>query len=200
MRRLAIGILACAIAGTTALATGVAITDDVRNTLTQIDTVPTKTQIDTAFGSGADPVTNLSAIAQDLDSDAGVRVRAIHGLGKYCASPCPSDDVVHEALVALINANKDESIGQPLVLLRAAVETLGALDIPADSSQPDVDLLVGLLDHTSRDIRASSARALRDLCNTTAVVPLRTRYTVESTEQVKLAISDALRVLEQCGQ
>lgn len=199
MRAVAIGLLACALGATTALATGVAITDDVLNTLTQIDTVPTKTQIDTAFGSGVDPVTNLSAIAQDTESDTGVRVRAIHGLGKYCSDPCDENDVVHQALVTLINSTKDETIGQPLVLLRAAIETLGALDVTATVSGSDVNLLVTLLAHTSRDIRAATARALRDLCNSNAVVPLRTRYTIEPTDQVKLAISDALRVLEQCG-
>ena len=80
------------------------------------------------------------------------------------------------------------------------METLGTLDVPPDVSLDDVGLLVGLLDHASRDIRAATARALRDLCNSNAVVPLRMRYTVEPTEQVKLAISDALRILEQCGQ
>ena len=47
--------------------------------------------------------------------------------------------------------------------------------------------------------RLRPIRALRDLCNSSAVFPLRTRYTAETTDQVKLAISEALRILGQCG-
>ena len=84
-------------------------------------------------------------------------------------------------------------MGSPVLLLRAAIETLGPMGVASD-----VGVLVPLLDHISRDIRAATARALRDLCNTQAITPLRVRYAKEQTDQVKLAISEALRILDQC--
>jgi len=190
--RTAIAALACTLAASLAFATG-AITDDVRDTLSQIDAIPTKTQLDDVLGT--DAKTGLSTIAKDLDEDTGVRVRAIHGLGKYCASPCDETDVVHASLTTLISETRNETLGEPVVLLRAAIETLGSLRVKDDAA-----LLTGLLDHPSRDIRAATARALRDLCNNQASTALRVRYTAEPTEQVKLAISEALRILQQCGQ
>jgi hypothetical protein len=121
-------------------------------------------------------------------------VRAIHGLGKYCTDPCNTGELAHESLRNLIDVSRNETVGEPVVLLRAAIETIGALRVAGDST-----VLIPLLDHPSRDIRAATARALRDLCNSQAVVPLRIRYTSEPTDQVKLAISEALRILGQCG-
>jgi HEAT repeat protein len=83
------------------------------------------------------------------------------------------------------------------LLLRAAVEALG---IARTGNPDDVPRLVPYLDHPSRDIRAATARALRDMCNTGAIVPLRTRYQNEQVDQVRLAISTALRDLGQCSQ
>jgi len=77
-------------------------------------------------------------------------------------------------------------------VLRATIEALGVLRVP-----DDVTLLVPQLNHPSRDIRAATARALRDLGNTQAIVPLRARYDQDQVDQVKVAISDALRVLGQ---
>ena len=185
-RTLAIALVASALAASVALATGTAnLTPEVRDALTSIDTVPTKSQIDSAFDP-ANALDSLSEISQDTQVDIGVRVRAIHALAKYCPDPCSTTELAHQSLSTLINNTSTETIGEPLVLLRAAIETIG--------------ILAPLLDHSSRDIRAATARALRDLCNPNAVFPLRIRYTTAGeTEQVKLAISEALRVLEQCG-
>lgn len=194
MKTLVATSLALGVAASVAFATGSVSTlsEHVKNTLTSIDTIPTRIELDHAFDGAALP--NLSSIAQDKDIDIGVRVRAIHGLGKYCAEPCNTAELAHQSLTTLIDASRNETIGESVVLLRAAIETIGVLKVSTD-----VVLLTDFLDHPSRDIRAATARALRDLCNNQAVVPLRIRYTAETTDQVKLAISEALRILGQCG-
>lgn len=196
MRALATIVLASGLAASLAFATGSTanLPVKVRDTLTSIDTVPTKDQLDFAFENQA--LSSLSTISQDVEVDVGVRVRAIHALAKYCPDPCSTTELAHQSLTTLINDTKNETVGEPVILLRAAIETIGTLKVSTDA-----DVLVQLLDHASRDIRAASARALRDLCNDSPLVTgrLRVRYTSEPTEQVKLAISEALRILGQCG-
>ena len=171
------------------------LSEQMQNTLTTIDTVPTSDQINTAFGGSQSALTNLSALAADDTSDTGIRLRAIHALAKYCtATPCAQNDVAHQSVLAVVSATNTESVGSPVLLLRAAIETLGPMGVGND-----VNVLVPLLDHTSRDIRSATARALRDICNTQAITPLRVRYAKEQIEQVRLAISEALRILDQCG-
>ena len=195
MRAILVGVLAIGSAASLALATGSTddLTEPVRNTLTTIDKIPTREQLDTAF-EGEPALSSLSTIAKNKSVDVGVRLRAIHALAKYCTAPCAADDVAHTSLTQLIGETQNETVGEPVILLRAAIETIGVLRV-----DEDVLLLRPLLDHPSRDIRAATARALRDLCNSQAVTPLRVRYTSEPTEQVKLAISEALRILGQCG-
>ncbi len=77
-------------------------------------------------------------------------------------------------------------------MLRGAIQALGPQRV-----QTDLALLVPLLDHPSRDVRAATAHALRDLCNTQAINPLRVRYNSEATDQVRLAIEEAEIVLQQ---
>ncbi|MDB4954238.1 MAG: hypothetical protein JWO36_1807 [Myxococcales bacterium] len=174
------------------------------NALSPIDSVPLKVTLDSVFNGAPQARDQLVAIAQDANGDIGVRLRAIHTLWKYCPfstspsmspGPCITTDPgwpVHLALVAMVPASPAAwpHSGADLLLLRAAIESLGLLKVSTD-----VDLLTPLLDHPSRDIRATAARALRDLCNPQATNPLRVRYAHENLDQVRLAISDALRVL-----
>jgi len=187
--------------GAAAVATGaVMLDDDARNTLTPIDSVPTKQQIDSAFDNNSQTaLTSLASIATDSQGefDIGMRLRAIHALAKYCGAPpdvpCANNDLAHQSVAAVITLTRTETMGSGVLILRAAIETLGGMKISSD-----VSTLIPLLEHPRRDIRAATARALRDLCNTQAITPLRARYSVESTDQVKLAISEALRILGQC--
>ena len=183
--------------GAVAIATGTTNLDpDQQNTLTTIDTVPTKAQIDSVFGATT-ALQKLTSIANDPDptADVGIRLRAIHALAKYCATtPCAANDVAHQSVAAVVTATATAHDGSQILLLRAAIETLGSMHVSADATT-----LTSLLDHPSRDIRAATARALRDLCNNQAITPLRARYSVEMTDQVKLAISEALRILGQCS-
>jgi hypothetical protein len=182
----------------------VQLSQQAQNTLTTIDSVPTREQLDAAFsGSTQTPLANLSALATDAGNGIGIRLRAIHALGKYCpAMPCVAGDTAHVSLQIVIDANRSATSGPNVLLLRAAIETLGAMRITDDASYliGNNGLNPSLLDHPSRDVRASTAAALANICNTSvATNPLRVRYSHEQTEQVKLAISEALRILGQCS-
>jgi HEAT repeat protein len=196
MRRSIFAFVAVCLGGAAAFAIGemTVFPQPVQDALTVIDTVPTKIQLDSVFPNG-DALPVLAAIAVDKNADTGIRLRAIHALSKYCPEPCSTTELAHQSLSDVIATSRNHSRGSEVLLLRAAIETIGTLEVDDDAA-----LLIQLLDHPSRDIRAATARALRDLCNTQAITPLRVRYTSESTEQVKLAISEALRILAQCTQ
>jgi hypothetical protein len=191
--------IALVLAALVAVATGdtlMNLSDQQAFALTTIDSVPSSQQLADATLTVPD---DLVAVAANLNDnyDTAVRLRAIRGLAVYCKSPgnsCPDTGSVHQALRTLISSNKDAHAGSDLLLLRAAIESDGPLKVSGD-----LDLLLPLLDHPSRDIRATTARALGDLCNTasTTVDRLRQRYQNESTDQVKLAISATLRILSQ---
>jgi HEAT repeat protein len=160
--------------------------------LTAIDTVPTADQLDRVFG---DPVADLAGFALDTSRNAGVRLRAIHALVHYCTPSPPTtcnQDPAHAPLIQIVTANATAISGSDLLMLRAAIESLGPMQVTTD-----LNLLYPLLNHPSRDVRATTALALGDLCNTNAVSYLRTRLQNESVDQVRLAISTALRVLNQ---
>jgi hypothetical protein len=173
---------------------------DYQAVLTTIDAVPTKPQIDQAFdGTGMQPLDTLRDLAIEPDPvtspvDPGIRLRAIHALAKYCTSaPCASTDPAHQAVITVLQQTQNATSGKDVLFLRAAIETLGLMKVSSD-----VTPLLDQLNHPSRDVRAATARALRDLCNPQAILPLRARYSSETTDQVKLAISEALRILGQC--
>jgi HEAT repeat protein len=175
----------------------VPLTELEEHTLTAIDSVPSRSQLSDLFNGDQQAVQGLTAIAEDGASDPGVRLRALHALGKYCplvaGQTCQASDPgwpAHEALASVLSGNIGEYQGTNLLLLRAAVESLGPLRVDTD-----INLLLPLLDHPSRDVRASTAHALGALCNTQAINALRVRYQHETVVQVRLAISDALRIL-----
>ncbi len=189
-----------------ALATGTvpSLPTEALNALTSIDTVPTRDQLDTAFQmNGLQPLPTLTDIVTSPDKtidasgvDPGIKLRAIHALAKYCtvATACTATDAAHQAVVGVIDDTRGAQTGAQVLMLRAAIETIGAMKVSTDAPE-----LQDLLNHPSRDIRAATARALRDLCNPQAITPLRARYSNEMTDQVKLAISEALRILGQCA-
>ena len=161
--------------------------------LTQLDEMPTKQQI--VGATAAEPVSVLGSLANDSTKDFGVRLRAIRSLPLFCAtSACKTGDPAYDALVRALDVQEPHA-GRRVLLLRAVVEALGA----TSTADPDaVSLLAPHLDHGSRDVRATTAHALRTICDTAAVPRLRRRYEVEQVAQVRLAISNALRDLSQC--
>ena len=187
--RLELFALAALALGTTAHGDTAQLSMQATNILMAMDVVPTPTELGSSF---TDPLDSLAQIAQGSSNDVGVRIRALHALSSYCTAPCDGSDTAHVALVDFITANAPNEDGTTVVMLRGAIEALGPQRVGTDLA-----LLVPLLEHPSRDIRAATAHALRDLCNTQAITPLRTQQAQESSDQVKLAISEALRVLSQ---
>jgi HEAT repeat protein len=154
--------------------------------LSGIDHVPSRSSLDLVLGP--DALEELIAIARGeaVDaSDPGLRARAYRALALY---PEPETAT---ALRAAVAEHADEEAGIDVIYLRAAVDSLAQVAGPAA-----VDDLVPLLDHASRDVRAASAIALGDTGSGDAVTPLRARLSVEDVGQVRLAIAEALRVLE----
>ena len=165
-----------------------------QSALTTIDTVPTYSQLQGHELVVPDDLITIAANTEQKFEPA-VRLRAIHGLAVYCTTQgvsCPASSPAHDTLTALIDTNGAAHAGADLLVLRAAIESLGPLQVPTDKAQ-----LVTMLNHPSRDIRAATARALADLRNCQAINDLRVRYQNESTDQVKLVISETLRILSQ---
>lgn len=182
-------------AGLTASGDVAQLTQPVINALTPIDSTPSSKQLNAVHNNDAqEALANLVAIALSENIDRGVQLRAVRALPQYCPLPCAPAHDAHATLITLITTPRyqDARVGSELLMLRATIEALGVLRVP-----DDVNLLVPQLNHPSRDIRAATARALRDLGNTQAIVPLRARYDQDQVDQVKFAISDALRVLGQ---
>jgi HEAT repeat protein len=104
---------------------------------------------------------------------------------------------VHDGLIAFIDGFPAAGYtAQDLLRLRAAVEALGATRSMLAS---DVTKLVPLLDHGSRDVRATVVRALGSLCSNAALGPLNAHSPDERSLQVKYAIAAAGQALGQCG-
>lgn len=174
-----------------------AISQPVFDALTPVDSLPSSQQLTMVFNnSPAEALSGLQQIANPPATvfvDRGVQLRAVRALIHYCATtPCPDTDPAHQTLLEISSVYAGARSGSDLLVLRAALESLGVLKVPQD-----IGVLVPQLQHPSRDIRATVARALRDLGNTQAITPLRARYNIEREPQVQTAISDALRVLAQ---
>ena len=199
MRKFAIVVVLLAALAAVAGTTSSALMPDQQEALTAIDSVPTKSLYDSLQLSEPLDESKLVAVATDGSASAGFRLRAIHALSTYCAvqsgSACPDKDPAHLTLTGLIAANGSAQSGADLLILRGAVEALGPM---GDTN--DAGMLTTLLNHPSRDIRATAALALGALCNTSSETAqaLHQRLTNESTDQVKLAISAALRMLSAC--
>lgn len=185
-----------------------ALPQAILEALTPIDSLPTVAALDHVFGSQPQPdtVSNLAMIALSADPtlDFGVQLHAIRALPDYCpvGQPCGAtpneplvhDTVVHATLIQLIAQYQAIAQAAPrdVLRLRAAIEALGLAGVSA-ALRSDEELLILFLNHPSRDVRATTAKALGTLCITFAVTPLRTRFAAETVAQVKLAISAALR-------
>jgi hypothetical protein len=170
--------------------------------LTSIDAVPSIDVLNDAFNTPADALANLQQLARDPAIEFGIAIRAIRALPGYCPAPpvsCGTGTGVHETLIWLIDDYQAllQPSPQDLLRLRAAVEALGATHTVLDS---DVDRLLPLLAHGSRDVRATVVGALRSSCNARATAALKALGLNEPSEQVQFAILSALQDLEHCGQ
>jgi HEAT repeat protein len=152
--------------------------------LSGIDFVPARNALDRALGEGA--VTELIALArgESDEADPGVRIRAYRALADY---PAPA---TQRALTEAVGQHAAFDRGIDLVYLRAAVDSLARVAGPEA-----LVTLAPLLDHPSRDVRAGAADALAETGAPGAVLALRRRLQIESVEQVRLALSAAIRAL-----
>ncbi len=168
-------------------ASQISIPEPAFDVLGAIDSVPQRDQVQRVFGDNA--LAELQRISMaNLDSvDAGVQIRAVRALTHF---------VEGRATVLLVLARPDVATAQRgtgVVLQRTAIEALALYN---DTS--DVALVIGFLDaEYSRDVRASAARALGLMGSQTAVEPLRSRFRVEQSAQVKIEISNSLHILGQ---
>jgi len=172
--------------------------------LTQIDGLPTAASLADAFAP-APALDDLVVLALNADRtvDVGVQLRAIHALPTFCPAglanraACGAGTVVHDTLIQIIDVQqRSQHAPQDVLALRAAVEALGATRSGLGS---DVTELIPLLGDGSRDVRATVARALHDICNMQAKAPLQARYSMEPVLQVRLEISNAIQDLGQCA-
>jgi hypothetical protein len=176
------------------------VSGQVTDALTQIDATPSKSTLNDMFPTPQAALDNLTQIATTTDPtvDHGVQLRAIRALPAYCpAAPAPcGTSPVHQTLLLLVADYGDSPHApQDIMRLRAAAEALGATRSQLDG---DVAALTPLLEDKSRDVRATVVRALGNVCNRTALVPLSNRYQNEETEQVRRAIRTAVGDLQQC--
>lgn len=178
--------------GTTAL-----LPPPVFQALTLIDAVPSKDALDDAFGRQA-PFDNLLSVALDRTIDLGIELRAIRALPAYCPlAPqiCGAGSPAHDALVALVASQSSPGTPPDLLRLRAAAEALGATH---SGLLDDATQLMSLLGNASRDVRATAIRAIRQVCNSDAIPPLKSYLPRESSPQVRIAITAAVQDLGLC--
>lgn len=154
---------------------------DVADILTGVDFVPGKPALDDVLD---DPNPDLIALAADTEMDPGLRMRAVRALALY-----PGLET-RTVLLAIIADNEDAASGTETLLVRAAMYALATIDGAAA-----VGPLAPLLDHPSLDVRADAAHAL-GLTGSPAADPfLRERRNIETSEQARWAIEEALRTL-----
>lgn len=157
--------------------------------LSGISFVPSRSNLDLVLGDA--PVEDLVELLDTPpgELDPGVRLRALRALGQYADDA--SADLAVETLELAVADHEDADEGIDVLYLRAA---MGSLAVVAGPSS--VDHLVPLLGHPVRDIRVAAAESLAVTGSAEAVSSLRARAAVEEVLQVRLAIMEALRQLE----
>ena len=155
--------------------------------LSGVDYVPSRAELDAVLG--ADAETRLIAIAHGADPDLGSpgqRIRAYRALALYPTEP------TRRALGQTLASYAGVRSGVATLYLRAAMASLVAA-----AGQGAIDPIVPLLGHSSQDVRAEAARALGLTRSALAIEPLSRQQLVEASPQVQLAITEALRLLQE---
>ena len=150
--------------------------------------------------SSIDAQTSLSALAGDPTNDTGLRIRAVRTMATFCTgdAPCNTDaSPVHTGLAAIIPAYVANPSPSPadLMLMRAAVESLGAANaVLAD----DLPGLVTLLGNTSRDVRATVVHTLATTCVQSVLDQIVALKKTEPTAQVRGELNLAEQAITSC--
>jgi HEAT repeat protein len=159
-----------------------AATAGVDDLLGGVDYVPEKPVLDDALGDP--PEDALIDIALSTDADPGMRIRAFRALAHYPGDP------IRLVLINAIGSFSAATAGVEVLYLRAALHSLAAV-----AGENAVDAIAALLDSDSQDVRADAALALGETGSAAAETPLRDRRDIESVDQVKWAIDEALATL-----
>ena len=184
-----------------ASADGTQLPANVVDALSSIDHATPIQDLDT-LGSGssapaAAAANQIAQVAADPNVDVGVALRSIHALSQYPQAVIGTT-LAHDTLSALVASYAAASDPISILMLRASIESLGLLRVAGDADVLDCSsgtLTSCPLDHPSRDVRATTARALLDIGNPSAIPALRVRLGQETVPQVKLALSAALAAL-----
>src|SRR5438270_6291408 len=139
MRKLVAFAVVAALAGIGLSDPPTPLSQQQQNELTTIDELPTQDQLTVAFGSGSGSSTaasQLVTIAADPNPlNVGIRLRAIRSLASFCPPPsgqttgCYALSPAHQTLTQILNDNMTASAGSDLLVLRAAIEALGQLQV-----------------------------------------------------------------------
>src|SRR5262245_30548795 len=76
------------------------LTTQIQQTLTQLDALPSRAQIDDAHESEP-ALDNLSLIILDDTVDVGLQIRAVRAIAQYCDAPCIDASEAHVTLTTL---------------------------------------------------------------------------------------------------
>jgi hypothetical protein len=154
--------------------------------LSGIEFVPDRSAFDGLMGDGAPDQLVAIALGNDAElADAGLRIRAYRALALY---PSAANE---ETLRAAVAEHGAVARGVDTLYVRAAMDALAR--VAPDSA---IDAIAPMLSHPSQDVRAGAARALGATGRDAAEPVLRARLATETVEQVRVAIADALRLLE----
>lgn len=172
--------------------------------LTPVDSVPAQAALDQVFAPEP-AATRLIEIAGDTSADLGIQIRAIRALATYCPPDvCTTQNAVHQALVAIIQAEGQATDPAGTLRLIAAVEALGETH---SGLEDDFKLLWSLLDVAAephvcpprRDVRSTAARAIGALCFKNALDAMRA-YTDDPCGQVATQAELAISTLDVCAR
>jgi HEAT repeat protein len=148
--------------------------------LTAIDFAPQRADLDASMPL---PLDGLIQYIHDPTTDPGLKLRAIRALSQY-----PSDQARSE-LALLIQQLGASRQGTAVLHLRATIEALA--DIGGTDAVPVITPFLNA--EESLDLRATAARALGTIGSPSAAQALRARQQVEQSDEVRVAITEALR-------
>jgi HEAT repeat protein len=162
-----------------------------RELLGAIDFAPSRADLDAAMDVALD---ELIEIVQDPEEDEGIRLRAIRALSQW------TDPAAVAALQQVLTTQQGARDGIEVLQLRAAIEALAEI-----GGSDKVAMIVPFLEaegatpEDARDLRATAAKALGVIADEDAEAPLSERQEHEQTDQVKFAITEALRAIDDAN-
>lgn len=164
------------------------VPEEIEYMLTAIEGLPSADQLRQMWPANPEQAL-LTIAAMDNPENRLVPVRAVSALGQLPSLSSETRTILKIRLADLATRQLD---GAEVFLVMATLETLAK-----HGQASDVVTVSRLLNHVSRDVRVTAARALRSIGDSSALDALRARQNSESILSVKLAISEAIQALGQ---